>query len=496
MRDDFEQYIQAQVEKEEVIMPLHTKQVINKTLIQLEQVPKVKRIFGLRRKVAIAMVLGVLTLSNVLLATDLPEQLINSITSFFERTSFAKYMGDSSQLEELEQQVGLKTEQEGITLQVDSVALDDNFLNIFYTLKSQQEIPKQDEQGDVAWLYAPGMKLKINGEPWEYMGNGQDSDAYLEDAHTLRGMERINVAHLQLPDSFDLEIQFIEPCGNKEDWIVNVPVQRLEIATKTIVVDQSYSIKTKSYCSNHDGKATFDLNIDKVIFSPLASQVIITEKNVQEDAPFENFVFFDQDGNSLEMLTQWTGITEETKENETTNGFEFIPTENLEKIVIVPITRFDYEEDVKPGVTYHEQYRMYEETYPLILEIPVEELPKTIKRGPLIDYEILEVQLEEDTMLVRFKIDGPPVDHLIKTEIYPLDENKEWLMYSAIKSLSIDRETGIYTLRLTEAKNNKTNEKVDFTKTKYLTLDDGGYLLPEQLLWDQAIEIDVASEVK
>lgn len=126
------------------------------------------------------------------------------------------------------------------------------------------------------------------------------------------------------------------------------------------------------------------------------------------------------------------------------------------------------------------------------LEIPVEELPKTIKRGPLIEYEILEVQLEEDTMLLRFKIEGVPVDQLLKTEIYPLDENKEWMMHSAIKSLSVDRQTGIYTLRVTGAKNNKTNEKVDLTKTKYLTLDDGGYLLPEQLLWNQAIEIDVS----
>ena len=126
------------------------------------------------------------------------------------------------------------------------------------------------------------------------------------------------------------------------------------------------------------------------------------------------------------------------------------------------------------------------------LEIPVEELPKTIKRGPLIEYEILEVQLEEDTMLLRFKIEGVPVDQLLKTEIYPLDENKEWMMHSAIKSLGVDRQTGIYTLRVTGAKNNKTNEKVDLTKTKYLTLDDGGYLLPEQLLWNQAIEIDVS----
>lgn len=491
MRDDLEQYIQAHTE-EEVIIPLHTKQVINKTLIQLEQAAQVKRIFGLRKKVAIAMVLGVLTLSNVLLATDLPKQIINSITSFFEKTSFAKYMGDSKQLGALEQQVGLKIQQGEIELQVDSVALDDNFLNIFYTLKSQQEIPKQDEKGDVAWLYAPSLELKINGESWEYMGNGQDRDAYLEDAHTLRGMERINVAHLQLPDSFDLEIQFIEPCGNKDEWIINVPVERLETATKTIVVDQTYSIKTESYYSNYEGKVTFDLNIDKVIFSPLASQVIITEKNAQEGTPFEGFVFFDQDGNSLEMLTQWTGITEETKENETTNGFEFIPTENLEKIVIVPITRFNLEDEVKAGVTYDEQYRVYEKTYPVRLEIPVEELPKTIKRGPLIEYEILEVQLEEDTMLLRFKIEGAPVDQLLKTEIYPLDENKEWMMHSAIKSLSVDRQTGIYTLRVTGAKNNKTNEKVDLTKTKYLTLDDGGYLLPEQLLWNQAIEIDVS----
>ena len=126
------------------------------------------------------------------------------------------------------------------------------------------------------------------------------------------------------------------------------------------------------------------------------------------------------------------------------------------------------------------------------LEIPVEELPKTIKRGPLIEYEILEVQLEEDTMLLRFKIEGAPVDQLLKTEIYPLDENKEWMMHSAIKSLSVDRQTGIYTLRVTGAKNNKTDEQVDLTKTKYLTLDDGGYLLPEQLLWNQAIEIDVS----
>ena len=358
-----------------------------------------------------------------------------------------------------------------------------------YTVKAKTPIPKQDEQEDVAWLYAPGMELKIDGRNWEYMGNGQDQDAYLEDECTLKGMQRINVAHLQLPEAFELEIRFINPCGKQGEWIITIPVQKIAADTHTVVVDKTYQIHTKSYCTNHDGKTTFDLNIDKVIFSPLASQLVITEYNVQDDAPFENFVLFDQDGNSLDMITQWVGITEE-KSNESTNGFEFIPTENLEKIVIVPITRYEREEEIKAGVTYDEQYRHYEEEYPIKLEIPIEEIPVKISRGPLINYEIIDLQLQEDTMLLQFKVNGPPVDQLLKTVIYPLDENKKWLANTRIKSLSVDRETGIYTLRWTNAK--KEDQPVDVTKTKYLTLDDSGYLLPEQLLWDQAIEIDVS----
>ena len=494
MKDYIDEYIRVYVEKEETVVPLHTKQVINKTLLELEKQSKVKTIFRLKRSTLVAIALGAATIGTTVFATDLPSQIISSISSFFEKASFAKYKGDSKVLQDIEQQVEFGLTREGIQLQVDSVALDDNFLNIFYTLKSEEPIPKQDEQGNVAWLYAPGIELRIDGEPWEYMGNGQDRDGYLEDEYTLKGMERINVAHLQLPDAFELEINFIEPYDKAGKWTINVPVQKIKIPTRTVIVDKSYQIKTNSYSRNHEGKTNFDITIDKVIFSPLASQIIIKERNVGGEEAFDQFVFFDQDGNSLERITQWVGTTIQENSNESTNGFEFIPTEGLKKIVVVPITRYEMEEEIKEGITYDEQYRYYEETYPIKIEIPIDKIPITINRGPLISYEFLDIKIEEENMLIEFKINGAPVDHLIKSEVYPLDENKEWIMDHGLKSLSIDRETGIYTLRLTNGIRNE--KRIDFTKAKYLTLDDGGYLLPEQLLWEQAIEIDVAEAFK
>ena len=489
---DFDSYIKERAKRESVNIPLHTTQVINKQLRVLEERRGKEGFIRLKRRITIPIVIGIAALGGVILASDLPQIIINGISQFFEGSPGAKYEADELALKQLEQPIGLTAEKEGVTLQIESVALDDNFLNIFYTMHSQEIIPKQDEQGNVVWLYAPGMELKIDGQPWEYMNNGQNTDAYLEDEYTIKVMERINVAHLQLPEQFELQIDFINPCQKEGRWIINVPVQKLEAPSRIITVNESRQINTTTAYSNHreEGKTTFDICIEKVILSPLASQIVISEKNVVGEEPFSNFVLFDQDGNNLDIITQWAGISGEMKNGESRNGFEFIASDNLEKLILVPTQFHRIMDELEDGMTYGEKLEQYEKEYPSIVEMPIEQIPCEVKRGPLISYNILSLETNQDAMTLKFKIQGTARDQLLKTELYLLDEEKNFMAQKCIRDIAVDRETGIYTLRITHAKQN--GEPVDFTKAKYITIDDGGYLLPEELLWDQAIEIDLS----
>ncbi len=489
---DFDSYIKERAKQESINMPLHTTQVINKQLRALEERKSKEGFIRLKRRIIIPIVVATVALGGVILANDLPQKIINGIRRFFESSPGAKYETDEFALNKLEQPIGLAAEKDGVALQIESVALDDNFLNIFYTMHSQEVIPKQDEQGNVAWLYAPGMKLKIDGQPWEYMNNGQNTDAYLEDEYTIKVMERINVAHLQLPKKFELEVDFINPCQKEGEWIINIPVEKLETPSRIINVNESRQINTTTAYRNHqeEGKTIFDICVEKVIFSPLASQIVISEKNVEGKEPFSNFVLFDQDGNNLDIITQWAGISGEMKDEESRNGFEFIASDNLEKLILVPMQFHRIMDEIEAGVTYEEKLEQCEKEYPSRVEIPIEQIPCEIKRGPLISYNILSLETNQDAMTLKFKIQGTARNQLLKTELYLLDREKHFMAEKGIRDIAVDRETGIYTLRITHAKQN--GEKVDFTKAKYITIDDGGYLLPEELLWGQAIEIDLS----
>ncbi len=489
---DFDAYIKECAKEEKIHIPLHTTQAINKKIREIELDKKRGSFIKLKRRTSILIAIGIVTLGGVVLASDLPQKLINGISQFFQGAPDAKYVADAYALRELEQSVGIAIEKQGIKVQIDSIALDDNFLNIFYTMYSKEIISKPDEYGNAASLYVPQMKLKIDNALFEYMNNGQNTDAYLENEYTLKVMERINVAHLQLPEEFELEIDLINPCEKEGEWIINVPVKKLEAPSKIIQVDEFKQINTITPFSNHpeEEKGTFDICVEKVILSPLASQIVISERNVGDELPFSNFALFDQDGNSLEIITQWAGISGERKEGESRNGFEFIAPDNLEKLILVPTKFHRMEDKLKDGITYGEKLAEYEDKYPNVIEFPIEQIPCEIQRGPLITYSILSLETNQDTMTVRFKIKGVAKDQVMKTDIFLLDDKGKFMFRNAIKGISIDRETGIYTLRITNAK--KDDRPVDFNKAKYFTIDDGGYLLPEEILWDQAIEIDLS----
>ena len=488
MDNEFDKQIKERTKREEVAIPLQTKQQINKTLLMIEN-QQVKRKGYFNRRIAACMLICLTLVGNILAATDIPAKVIDGISGFFSKTDSAKYENDAEALGELEQYIGKTIEKYGIEITLESIAVDDNFLNLFYTMRSNEMIPKEGDRGDLAALYVPLLQIEMNGKPWEYMNNGQDQDAYLEDEKTLKVMERIDVAHLELPEQFSIDIMLTDRGEQEKSWIFSdILVQKIKEPSQNIIVNKPWKVVARTLDMDQAGNREINLNIDKVIISPLASQIVISEKK-GEYAPFQSFALFDQDDQPLEIITQWTG-TSPVEKDTCTNGFEFIPTSHLKKIKIIPITEPERVYEVKGEQIYRDMYQDYEEKYPIQMKIAINELPTTIERGPLTRYEFLEAYIEDDEMMLKFKINGPTRDQLLKTEIYPLDANDQWLMHSAIKSISIDRKTGIYTLRVSHP--TIDNKKANLSGAKYLTLDDGGYLVPEQLLWDQAIEINIA----
>lgn len=450
--DDFDKVIKAKIKNEKWEISKVFDNTIKTSLDRLEN-RKIKKIIS-SKVIAIVAMIAVLNVTTVFAMTPQGKEIIKGVVEFFNGQHEQKYISDKNNFEKFNKAIGISTEDKGIKVTLDNIAVDDNFLNTFYTIESTEPIKKVEK--DTPWtamFTAPFLISSINGGDG-YQGNNNDSDAYFESDKVLKVMRRENISQVNLKDTFDLKITCDEIFGKKGDWIINTKVSKEDVKVETI------SVKPNKKATINLSDIKHDINIEKVTLSPFGSQIVISEKTFK-DRFFSHFALYDDKGNSLDVLnTDLSGGSF----GKVTNSYEFIKANNdMKYITLVPI-EFNKEHVKK------EQIKNDLNSFPITLNVS--------ENGKLI---IQDIQFDNNVLKIDYKKEGVV---LFDPGLSFYDENGSKIDFGeSYSDNKIDRQNGIYTEILTFA-----NKNIDIYKIKKIGVfkqDD------YKLLKNQSIRIDL-----
>ncbi|MBU3105099.1 DUF4179 domain-containing protein [Clostridium gasigenes] len=450
--DDFDKLVKSKIKNEKWETSIAFDNTIKASLDGLEN-RKIKKIMP-RKIIAIVAMITVVNVTTVFAMTPQGKELIKGVVEFFYGQYGQEYISNKDNFDKFNKETGIIVEDKGIKVTLDNIAVDDNFLNTFYTIESTEPIKKVEEDtGWTALFTSPTLRLTINGDE-KYIGNNNDRDAYFQSDKVLKIMQRENISQVNLNDTFDLRITCDEIFGEKGNWTIDTNVSKKDAKVETISVNPN----KKATINLRDFK--HDINIEKVTLSPFGNQIVISEET-SEDRFFHSFALYDDKGNSLDVInTDLQG----SYFGKVTNSYEFIKAnKDMQYVTLVPIEWED---------KHQEKNKLKSDlnSFPVIFNVS--------ENGKLI---IQDMQLENNELKVNYKKEGVVVSDAM---FYFYDENGKDIDFGqGYADSKVDRQNGIYTETL-----KFTNENIDISKIKKI----GVYEKDDyKLLKNQAIKIDL-----
>lgn len=177
-------------------------------------------------------------------------------------------------------QVGASVTDQGYTLSLDGIGVDEAFITLYATITGEEPIPK-DEQGEPElWK----LRLRAEGKDLEFWG--QDQEIEWVDDYTLKVSQRCPVARA-LPEQVKLQVYSNELFwGVFGDWSLNLLVDKSAPDGESLVVEPNQAVTL------HDSR----WKVSKVVVAPSGGGLVLTGAG---ENPPRNFFLRDDQGNYL-----------------------------------------------------------------------------------------------------------------------------------------------------------------------------------------------------
>ena len=406
--------------------------------------------------VAAAMVVGAAAAPAVL-------EMARNAIDYFEQNSGSEYANYQGKYEKYNAAVGMSDTNGDQTLTIDNIAVDDSYLMIFSTLKSETPIElREGEQTPLStrieWT-APNFFVEINGEALDTSGP-IEKEAELVDEYTLTAVQRI-ILKEALPDQFDLLLYdggTSDIRNSNFQFEMSVDKSAVAVETLTVAPKQDFTVH---FSGVNDIGDSYTVNskprIERVSISPFGSTITLSE---WAENPLTNFVLRDDQGNFLPVLN--IGSVGGSLISRATNSFEFLGADlDTESVTLIP---------------YLDEGRAHKVTGSL------DSLPLTDASAGGFTLESLEIGEKQATATFSFRgalnycnaqfslllADGTPLDHLV----------------DCYMDFSYDRENALCIT---------TIEYPDATPEQIAQITDVSFWQPNELilLEDQAVTIDL-----
>ena len=410
---------------------------------------------------------------NPSLADSIP--ILKNIVEYFDNNNESIYKGDEKDLEKTSADVNLTVKHKGIELTIDSVSIDDNYITILHTVKSEKNIKEYNEAYEKAYFANPVEDAYIDGKHIiQTSGLIEHEATYISDKE-LKGLRKIDVSNVEINNGDEIEFRVDKIFGVEGNWSISTVVDKSKSISETssYEIDKDFTINQEYDYHDEKVEVKHDINIEKVTISPLASKIIINEKPTKGYDDWHprignNFALFDKKGNSLDVIdkggtTSTTGIT--------TNSEEFIKAnKDISSLTLVPIS---YDESIRNSMFKPQS---------------IDNLPITFEMSEYGNLIIEDISITDNQIKYTYYKDGV-VPHYPTLWFYDEKGNEIEFDYSVKESL--DRHTGRYTTILTFE--DVTNDSENIKNIKKVSTFNKSNM---KLLYDEQIKIDLAKKIR
>lgn len=409
---------------------------------------------------------------NPSIADSIP--VIRHIVDYFSANKESLYKSDEEEFQKLKVDLNLATKKKGIEFTLDSASIDDNYLTIFYTIKTEKNIKEIEGVNEDAYFANPFISAYINGKDIIHSGP-IESEATFSSDNELKGMHKIDVSYIKIDDNIKVKFTTNEIFNKEGNWSITAKIDKSKATKDTYryELDKDF-VLNKTYDINGKIKRIKNnVNIERVIISPLANKIVINEKIEGADTDWDpimmsDFALFDQDGKSLDVIDKG-GSGTDLQTGIATNSIEFLKADNnTTSLTLVP---FKYEE---------------KEEYNLLEPQNIHELPVKFKVNNYGKVILEDVKITEKEIKYRYYKDGV-VPGNIHFSFFDKDK-KEIIINGGVTRTAIDRKTGRYTAIWKFKGYENETDISKFKDIKYVSVYEDANL---NLLYDQQMKIDL-----
>lgn len=251
---------------------------------------------GRTAMVAAALIAALATSAFAMTPTG--QETISSIIAYFQN-DHATEMTSMEELAKYNEEIGKSFSKDGYTITLDNVAADDNFVHVFYTIKSDSvpfyegDTPKASMYSDAVRGPQMNVDIAINGEIAGWNANHNTVDGYFVDNYTYKSAAKYNVAGMDIPDIFKVELfgEVVQPDGELSETYLKLfkmdgyaemtEEDKASLWYVAADVDKA-KVKVESVTKDINAKLTWvNGTLEKAVFSPFGNQLVIsTEASV------------------------------------------------------------------------------------------------------------------------------------------------------------------------------------------------------------------------
>lgn len=204
-------------------------------------------------------------------------------------TLFQKFgLGYGGNFQNYTQVIGDVKKDKEYEVKLDEVVMDDYSFKLIYTIKCPEKISDLINQKGNPFPHTPSKVIRLNGK--NFVGGAGGTDRVIDD-YTIQVIEDYDINELNIPQNFDISIDFKEINNIKGEWKFDFYVSKEKIS-KDI---KTFSPNKKLQIQNSSGKEV-TLTFEKISFSPISTAILIEANNEFE---YGNLIFKDEDGNVI-----------------------------------------------------------------------------------------------------------------------------------------------------------------------------------------------------
>lgn len=359
------------------------------------------------------------------MASPSAQKMAEGAISYFYAPQEFRYLSQRAQFEKYNNTIGATVQDQGMILKIDNIAIDDSYINVFYTIISSSPIKlKGQEENPLAWRLqwtAPDLWFKADGhfinQPAQI-----EKEAYLENENTLKGIQRFCLTQT-LPNNFNLEVYTNKIFDVTGSWFIPLNVDKSTAQGDTLVA--SPGIKAV-VTSGPNRKYAHNITVDKVTISPFGSQIILTEM-VRDGKVFSDFALRDDQGHYLDVIPSQLFAGNENKTVKTTNSFEFLGgNKGIKELTMIPLSFGTNEK----GIQKHG-----------MVSAPINNSPIRLQQSEVGAAVIDNIDLNEKEIKITYHSDGVlPFAHF--TLLNENDQDLDLLGLKVAVDETFDRHSG------------------------------------------------------